>query len=126
MKLATTAARAFMAFALCVLSSIVMAQERLPMSNGNGLLSRAEADERTTQGRASGLDAQHSGQWQGFIAGAAWTLDDFDPKVCLPAAATVGQLSAVVLRYLRQNPAQLHRDSSNLVREALQQAFPCR
>lgn len=126
MKFATTAALAFVALALGVMSSVVAAQSHPPIFTGNGLLSRAEASERTADGRSFGTDAQMGSQWLGFIAGVAWTLQDIDPKTCLPEGATTGQVSAVVLQYLRQNPAQLHRNSHILVREALRKAFPCR
>jgi len=96
------------------------------LNTGNGLLRLGEASERNADGRGLQHDPFNSGTFNGFVAGAAWILDDLDPKVCLPLAATIGQLNAVVLRYLRQNPEQLHRGSWLLVREALQQAFPCR
>ena len=126
MKLATTTARAFVALALCVLSFSVAAQSAPPLTTGNGLLSLAEAYERAVQGRGSGNDGLFGGQFQGFVAGVAWTLDDLDSLACVPDTATVGQIGAVVLQYLRQNPAQLHRASWVLAREALQKAFPCR
>jgi hypothetical protein len=126
MKLATTATRAFVALVLCVLSFSAAAQQPLPLSTGNGLLARADADERNRQGRGFGSDAINGGTFQGFVAGVAWTLDDIDHLTCLPATAILGQIGAVVVQYLRQNPAQLHRASQVLVREALRQAFPCR
>ncbi len=126
MKLATTAAHAFVALVLCVLSFSVAAQQLPPLSSGNGLLARAEADERLAQGRPLSGDASDGSAWRAFIAGVAWTLDDVDPLTCLPQQATLGQAMDVVLAYLRQNPAQLHRPSQVLARDALRQAFPCR
>lgn len=95
--------------------------------SGNDLLKRAQADERLMDNRPMVGDFWvESGQWRGFILGVAFTLDDIDPRVCLPKKSNVGQYMAVVKQYLEQNPAQLHRDGSQLAREALQRAFPCR
>ena len=115
----------FVLFVFAAMPAVVAAQQYQPLGNGNGLLERAEADERIGQGRAARDDAWLGSTWQGFVAGVAWTLDDIDPRVCLPEGSNVGQLTAVVLQYLRHNPAQLHRPSQVLIREALQRAFPC-
>lgn len=117
--------RLFVLFVFAAMPAVVAAQQVLPLTSGNGLLARAEAEERLLQGRQSGSDGLLAGHWQGFVAGVAWTLDDIDPRVCLPEGSTLGQWSAVVLQYLRQNPAQLHRPSQELTREALRRAFPC-
>jgi hypothetical protein len=93
--------------------------------NGNGLLALAEASVRISQGRGTDQDSLHSGVWQGFVIGVALTHDSVNPRVCLPEKSLSGQWMAVVLQYLRQNPAQLHKESVTLVREALQRAFPC-
>jgi hypothetical protein len=117
--------RLFVLFVLAAMPAVVAAQQAPSLNSGNGLLARAEADERLDQGRARDVDLALGASWRGFVAGVAWTLDDIDPRVCLPEGSNLGQVSAVVLQYLRQNPAQLHRPSQVLIREALQRAFPC-
>jgi hypothetical protein len=94
--------------------------------SGNELLERARSGDRVQAGQATGADMVAGGTWLGFVRGVAYTLDDIDPKVCLPSNGTVGQYAAVVKQYLEQNPAQLHRPAQVLAREALQRAFPCR
>jgi hypothetical protein len=115
----------FVLFVFAAMPAVVAAQQAPRLNTGNGLLRMAEAEERIEQGRSSAGDSFHAGTWQGFVAGVAWTLHDIDPRVCLPEGSNLGQLTAVVLQYLRQNPAQLHRPSQVLIREALQRPFPC-
>lgn len=94
--------------------------------SGNELLAEARADEKSRVQDVTLIEAYRSGSWAGFVQGVSWTLNDIDPKVCLPKNSTVGQSAAVVKQYLEQNPAQLHRPAQVLAREALQRAFPCR
>ena len=95
---------------------------------GNELLDEIRSSDRVRSGlgHITGEDVTKAGVWLGFIQGVSWTLDDIDPRVCLPRSGTTGQSAAVVKQYLEQNPAQLHRPAHVLVREALQRAFPCR
>lgn len=44
---------------------------------------------------------------------------------CGPASATVGQLRAVVVKYLEAHPENWHLGASTLVAAALREAFPC-
>ena len=95
--------------------------------SGNDILKQAQARERLMADRPVAGDTwADAALWTGFILGVAFTLDDIDPRVCLPKKSNVGQYGAVVKQYLEQNPAQLHREGHVLAREALQQAFPCR
>jgi hypothetical protein len=49
------------------------------------------------------------------------------PKVhCFPPGVTRLQLHDVVVRYLQENPEQRHVGAAALVRDALQEAWPCR
>lgn len=45
---------------------------------------------------------------------------------CTPQSVTVGQLQAVVEKYLRANPEQWHERASVAVTAALASAFPCK
>ncbi|MBX9683390.1 MAG: hypothetical protein K2X41_06335 [Hyphomicrobium sp.] len=44
---------------------------------------------------------------------------------CTPDGGTIGQVAAVVVKYLRDHPADLHRPFVSLVLEALSHAWPC-
>ena len=46
--------------------------------------------------------------------------------ICFPEGVTAGQDRAVVIRYLRNHPADLHLASSALIRNAYAQAWPCK
>ena len=95
--------------------------------SGNELMERARAHERVMQDRPTPTDWLHGGYLLGFVSGASFTLNDLSPKVCLPpTGGNVLQYTEVVVQYLKQNPAQLHRPAQALVREALERAFPCK
>ena len=44
---------------------------------------------------------------------------------CAPKTVTTGQMQAVVTKYLRDNPAELHEPFVVLIVRASQKAFPC-
>lgn len=44
---------------------------------------------------------------------------------CLPSAVTTGQVSAVVAKFLKENPERWHESGARLVASALTKAFPC-
>jgi hypothetical protein len=46
-------------------------------------------------------------------------------KVCRPPSANVGQAAELVVKYLKDNPAERPRPAAVLVVKALQQAWPC-
>ena len=49
------------------------------------------------------------------------------PLYCEPTATgNYEQLERVVIKWLKNNPEQLHRDARMLVTRALMEAFPCR
>ncbi len=58
----------------------------------------------------------------GYVQGIA---DANDPLFCFPRGVVVGQLSAIVKKYLNDNPAQLHLSGDMLVTHAFRQSFPC-
>jgi hypothetical protein len=113
--------KVLLAIALTVWTGTVFAE------SGNDLLEKARALDNLSRPQGEGARGQlYSGYWIGFIHGTASTLMEIDSNVCLPTGSNNRQWSAVVKQYLEQNPAQLHRPAHNLVREALQRAFPCR
>jgi len=93
---------------------------------GNDLMEKLLAHKLVVEGQGSVKDFVPTGFAQGFVSGVMFTLDEIDSKVCLPRGHNVGQLLAVTQRYFENNPAKLHRDAAELVREAAIQAFPCK
>ena len=47
-------------------------------------------------------------------------------KICLPLEVTPGQLVAVLLKYLRDNPGTRHFENRVLIHHAFHKAFPCK
>lgn len=68
---------------------------------------------------------------QGFVMGMVDSLNDqahprWKIRFCVPANASVGQISDVILKFLTDQPSLRHLPASNLTMLALEQAFPCR
>ena len=62
-----------------------------------------------------------AGFCMGLVAGASYT----DPKSCAPEAATINQLTRVVLAYIELRPQRLNEPFMKLVVEALRNEWPC-
>ena len=45
---------------------------------------------------------------------------------CIPPEATFGQLTLVAVKYMNENPKDLHHDAGFLLNDAFYTAFPCR
>jgi hypothetical protein len=67
----------------------------------------------------------------GYIASVSDThntwvdLGNMSEIFCLPKGVTQGQLQSVGVKYLEENPADLHLTASSLIAHALGRAFPC-
>jgi hypothetical protein len=79
--------------------------------DGNKLLSRFE----------SKTDLENTYAW-GYVVGV---YDSYSNIICTGGGATVKQVSDVVHKYLKDNPAQRNMDAAVLVLVALGTAFPC-
>jgi hypothetical protein len=72
------------------------------------------------------------GQCRGIINGVVSAFNDtvhfFPPdlKFCTPHKVTSGQYIQIVLKFLNENPAQLHRSETHLILDALRKTFPCK
>lgn len=85
---------------------------------GNDLLQRLDAFAAQKGGFSGGAGA-------GYVVGVADTLTAIG-TVCLPGGVSNGQVTAVVHKYLRDNPAVLHQNAVVLVARALMDSFPCK
>ena len=70
----------------------------------------------------------------GFLQGIGAVLGEMEASVntttadlgiCMPDAASTGQITRVVVKYLEENPALLHLSQDTLAIAALVHAFPC-
>lgn len=83
--------------------------------DGNKLLEYAKEEDRT---------GNPSTMLYGYIAGVH---DAFDSvAVCTPPNATLGQLKAIVIKYLKENPETWANNGDKVIYFALGAAFPCK
>lgn len=64
-----------------------------------------------------------SGLFNGYVSGVVDTGNDI--LFCTPEGVTAGQYTAVVIKYMKDNPEKWNQGASVLVIEALKAAFPC-
>lgn len=65
-----------------------------------------------------------SGLFSGYVAGVVDT--GYGILFCTPPGVTRGQNSAVVAKYLKNNPEKWNQSADSLVIEAMKEAFPCK
>ena len=91
-----------------------------PIWRGNGYLASCETDDAVVKvicvTYLEGIVDGQRGVWvgEGQVAG-----------YCLPAGVTTGQLEAVLLRFLTNNPEKRHIPTGVLAAMAFKQTFPC-
>jgi hypothetical protein len=83
--------------------------------DGNKLLEYAREEERS---------GTSSGMLLGYIAGVHDAFDN--TAICTPSNATLGQLKAVVVKFLKENPEVWAKNGDNVIFLALGRAFPCK
>ena len=106
-----------------VLLVIVLAVALTPASaaiflTGNTLAERCAGDVVNP----NAPDTYPAGVCIGYVAGVSDQID----TACTPKGVTVGQIVAVVKKYLNDHHERLHYSAASLVEEALQAAFPCK
>lgn len=69
-------------------------------------------------------DAGEQQALAGASASGASTLGIW--RWCIPTGAASGQAREIVVKFLRENPAQRHLAAASIVASALQRAWPCR
>ncbi len=96
--------------------------------SGNRLFGECEAWERVSQGKGTTeQDVLRGGVCIGFVLGVTTSLASAEkPLVCIPANVEDGQLYAMVLKFLRDNPEKRHLPARITVAMTLAQAgFLC-
>jgi hypothetical protein len=92
--------------------------------DGNKLVGWLNAVDRMERNASTGSDMLSIGQLQGFLMSFS---DSYDGTIyCAPQAATLGQLTAVVKRYVNGHPEQWTYSATLLTMGALSTAFPCK
>jgi len=101
--------------------------------DGNGVLENCQKYLKVASnltGAETFEDGIAGGLCIGYMAGVTetvriWQQGTEKQTYCLPEAAENNQLIRVTIKYLEDNPAELHKNASLLVQFALIEAFPC-
>jgi hypothetical protein len=98
-------------------------QANAQMITGNYLVEDMREMDKYDRGHPN-PDAVSIGFYQGFVAA---TYDAYDSAglLCSTGRVTLGQAQAIVSRYFKAHPTEWHLPAVDLVRDALQSAFPC-
>lgn len=101
------------------------------LADGNTLLTQCQHFVKAADGEKD-FDRSQAGMCIGFIEGVLSTTDFFrenltsEARLCPPRNATNGQLSRVIVKYLKDNPAKLNQGKTGLVWLAIKDAYPCK
>jgi hypothetical protein len=49
-----------------------------------------------------------------------------DSRVCVPRKVSIGELRAIVIKYLDEHPKELHNGAAGIVLNAVYKAYPCK
>jgi len=90
---------------------------------GNDLVNLMRDYEKAASGDKI-TDYSHATEFRGFVLGVH---DSHEGRgeFCSPPKGTVGQIGAVVVKYLNAHPEQWSEPAHTLVLRALKEAFPC-
>lgn len=88
--------------------------------DGNKLVPMMREGEKAA--RSEEADFLSASRFMGYVTGVS---DSLGGSICVPENVTVGQLGAVVTKYLNDHPDQWHLAGSHLVAKALEATFPC-
>lgn len=107
-------------FAIIAVLMATRASAQIPFS-GEDLLLSCSASGATSE--------RHPCQWylKGFIDGQGTPQGStYSRTQCLPAGFTIDQLRRIVVKWMNDHPEKLHLSVADVVRGALEQAFPCK
>ena len=104
-------------------------------ADGNFLLQNCLEAERLLERKPSEIDVS-AGYCIGMVQGVAQTMVFYDlafktsgmdaPPTCWPQPLKNQQLVRIVIKYLRDNPANLHAEPHILIMQSLRDAFKCK
>ncbi len=105
------------------LLALFAGQANAQIFSGNDLVEDMREVDKYERGHPN-LNGVAIGFYQGFVA-ATFDAYDWAGMLCTSGQVTLGQAMAVVSRYLKAHPTKWHLPAVELVRKALQSAFPC-
>jgi hypothetical protein len=92
--------------------------------NGNKLKDSIDSYDRVSNNKVIEGDYANAARGMGYIVGVADTLD-YLSITCTPNGASVGQIVAIVSKYIKDNPDKWMESANHLVGVSLQKSFPC-
>ena len=118
--------------AICTMSLATLGSADLVQAagmDGNGLLSNCQRALRAFGEGDTSARSLEAGICLGYAAGYRDALDYqklYTPiEICIPDAATNGQIMRVLVKFLEENPEQLHQNAGALAFAALKIAYAC-
>ena len=103
--------------ALVLVSASVRAQAAASWAGGITLKEECNSESMYKPGRCSGFIAA--------IAGIVANEPIYGWRACVPDGVTIGQLTAIVTKYLNDHPEYLHLTATSHAAKAIAIAFPC-
>ena len=91
--------------------------------DGKKLKEWSDAAERHEAGNARDTDAYVTGLYMGYVEGVADIMDG--TIICLSGETTVGQVTAIVTKFLKDNPEKWKLPANYIIGYALTPVFPC-
>ena len=105
------------------------------VGDGNTLMSLCQNADRTAQTQEPSEPAsvlQCQAYIEGVFTGYSMVSKALNLKqvgienVCVPDEVTLGQITKVVVKYLKDHPEKLHLGAGQLTMTAIKDAFPCK
>jgi hypothetical protein len=124
--------------AVCSIGAILLLpSSALAENDGNKLFRFCEESPPLAMAYVQGVVDTDSDHLDAIIAqqirGGKISVDDLKPlyrnagnMICVPKNATLGQARDVVCKFLKDQPAIRQKTAPQLVRQALEAAFPCK
>ena len=91
--------------------------------DGNDLIEHAADDDRAKSGAARVEDYHGAARLIGYVLGVVDSLDG--NAFCIPDNVLAKQHTAIVKKYLQENPDQWNQPARRLIVSALASPFPC-
>lgn len=108
------------AFLLLILSVVSHAH----FVDGNELVANMRDWERASQ-KSTETNYMNASHYSGYVKGVHDALELSD-VICPPDNVTVGQVNAIVAKFLNANPERWGKPAFFLVSQSLKGAFPCK
>jgi hypothetical protein len=110
---------------LAVLAAGLMATTSAHAMKGDEFSRLLEAWNRVNAGKktASNEDQLSASAFTGYVRGVEDSMNGV--RFCIPAAATSKEQVALITKYVKDHPEELHNGAATFIVQALQPVYPC-